>query len=341
MIHVLIVDDSPFIRKALKRILESDPSIAVVGTASDGREGLKKALELAPDVITLDIRMPEMDGLQVLKELMLRRPTPVLVLSQYTSEGTELTLKALELGAMDFVDKSSKSYMKFYELAEEIITKVKAIAGGRPRGPLKARPAEVKVTERRIDVVAIGASTGGPQALQTLLPSLPEDIPFGILIVQHMPEGFIDSLATRLDRLSRIEVRTARDAERVEPGVALFAPWGVHMKVKKDSRGVRVSLDPEPSNLLHRPSIDVLFESVAEVYGDRCMGVILTGMGSDGAEGLKKIRQRGGITIAQDRESSVIFGMPRAAVEKNAAQSVISIEDMAEEILRRVSSNSA
>jgi two-component system chemotaxis response regulator CheB len=337
-IGVLVIDDSPFVRKALLRIFESDPSITVIGTASNGREGLEKAIALKPDVITLDIEMPEMNGLEVLKRIMDIQPTPVLMLSQFTQEGAELTLKALELGAMDFVDKSSKGYMNFLELATEIITKVKTIAGGKPiRVTDKKEPFYSAKGRGVIDVVAIGASTGGPQALQMLLPKFPKDINFGILIVQHISRGFTTSLAKRLDTLSAIKVKVANNGDRVEPGVALIAPSGIHMKIKKDrtTGETLVTLDLEPKNSIHKPSVDVLFKSVAESFGARTIGVILSGMGSDGAEGLKRIKEKGGITLAQDEKTSVIFGMPKAAIKEGAVDRVVSIVEMAEEILKR------
>jgi|Deesub1362B_J571_1020462.scaffolds.fasta_scaffold00011_40 two-component system chemotaxis response regulator CheB len=338
-IRVLVIDDSPFVRKALLRIFDADPLIRVIGTASNGREGLEKALLLKPDVITLDVQMPEMDGLEVLKRIMDIQPTPVLMLSQFTKEGADLTLKALELGAMDFVDKSSKGYMSFSELATEILTKVKTIAIGKPiRVTDKKKPLYSTKGDRVVDVVAIGASTGGPQALQVLLPKFPKNINFGILIVQHISKGFTKSLAKRLNSLSAIDVKEATDGDRIVPGLALIAPSGIHMKLKKDSssdQDILVRLDPEPKDSVHKPSVDVLFESVAKTFGARAIGVILTGMGSDGVEGLKRIKEKGGITIAQDEKTSVIFGMPKVAIERGVVDKVVSIDEMAKEILKR------
>ncbi len=337
-IRVLIIDDSPFVRKALLRIFDSDPLIKVVDTASNGREGLEKALLLKPDVITLDVQMPEMDGLEVLKRIMDIQPTPVLMLSQFTKEGADLTLRALELGAMDFVDKSSKGYMNFFELATEILTKVKTIAIGKPiRVTDKKKPLYSTKGDRVVDVVAIGASTGGPQALQVLLPKFPKNINFGILIVQHISKGFTKSLAKRLNSLSAIDVKEAKDGDRIVPGLALIAPSGIHMKLKKDTsdQDILVRLDPEPKDSVHKPSVDVLFESVAKIFGARAIGVILTGMGSDGVEGLKRIKEKGGITIAQDEKTSVIFGMPKVAIERGIVDKVVSIDEMAKEILKR------
>jgi len=343
-IRVLIVDDSPFIRKALLRIFESEPSIAVVGVARNGKEAIKKAIELEPDVITLDIMMPEMDGIETLKIMMETKPTPVLMLSQYTHEGAELTLNALELGAMDFVDKSTTGLMDFSGLAKEIISKVMAITGQKP---LMIASPSMALQEYKgsgiIDTVAIGASTGGPPALQMLLPKFPKGISFGVLIVQHMPHGFTGPLAKRLDTMCQIHVKEAEEGDAIEPGLALVAPSGLHMKVKKvksskfkvKSEGL-VKLDVEPLNSTHRPSVDVLFQSVAENYGSRAMGVILTGMGSDGVKGMRLIKEQGGITLAQDEATSTIFGMPKVAIESGIVDKVAPITSMAEEIMKAV-----
>lgn len=339
--RVLIVDDSPFVRKALLRVFESEPSITVVGAARNGKEGVEKVLSLKPDVVTLDIMMPVMDGLETLKVIMERCPVPVLILSQFTHEGAELTLKALQMGAMDFVDKSTRGPMDFIALSAEIISKVKAISGGRPKRVIYEEGAVSGYSPRGVvDVVAIGASTGGPPALQMILQKLPGEIGFGVLVVQHMPKGFTAALAERLDRMCSIRVKEAEDGDRIEPGLALIAPSGLHMKVKKAGSQrpeVRshVKLDVEPVNLIHRPSVDVLFHSVAESYGSRSMGVILTGMGSDGAKGLKAIKERGGVALVQDEATSVIFGMPKVAIQEDAADKVVPITGMAEEILKR------
>jgi two-component system chemotaxis response regulator CheB len=344
-IRVLIVDDSPFIRKALLRIFESEPSIAVVGVARNGKEAIKKAIELEPDVITLDIMMPEMDGIETLKIMMETKPTPVLMLSQYTHEGAELTLNALELGAMDFVDKSTTGLMDFSGLAKEIISKVMAITGQKP---LMIASPSMALQEYKgrgiIDTVAIGASTGGPSALQVLLPKFPKGVSFGILIVQHMPHGFTGPLAKRLDTMCQIHVKEAEEGDAIEPGLALVAPSSLHMKVKeiKNSKlkiqdsNKKIKLDVEPLNSTHRPSVDVLFQSVAENYGSRAMGVILTGMGSDGVKGMRLMKEQGGITLAQDEATSTIFGMPKVAIESGIVDKVAPITSMAEEILKIV-----
>ena len=332
-IKVLIVDDSPFVRKALLRIFDSEPSISVVGVARNGKEAIEKTLSLKPDVLTLDIMMPVIDGIETLKIIMEQSPLPVLVLSQFTHEGAELTLKALELGAMDFVDKSSRGVMDFLALAAEITSKVKAIAHNEPKKLVyERRVLSGYRSQGVVDVVAIGASTGGPPALEMILQKFPQDISFGVLIVQHMPRGFTATLAERLDSMCAIRVKEAEEREKIEPGLALIAPSGLHMKTRKGSRAIM--LEGEPLNLVHRPSVDVLFQSVGEAYGERSMGVILTGMGSDGAKGMGTIKEKGGTTLAQDEGTSVIFGMPKVAIKSGVVDKVVPLTEMAEEIMK-------
>ncbi len=341
-IKVLIVDDSSFVRKALLRIFDAEPDIEVVGVARTGKEAIEKVMLLNPDVLTLDINMPGMDGLETLKILMESHPLPVLMLSQFTKQGAELTLKALELGAMDFVDKSATGLMDFFDLAKEITAKVKSIAGSKPVKPgQQANVLSAGKGRGLIDVVAIGASTGGPLALQMLLPKFPGDINFAILVVQHMPPGFTAPLANRLDAMCDIKVREAEEGDIVMPGVSLIAPAGLHMtvnKVRSSEFGVRqrIALGSGPFDELHKPSANVLFASVAQAYGKRSIGVILTGMGSDGAKGLGVMKEQGGFIIAQDEATSAIFGMPRVAIENKVVDKVLPITSIAEEILNRV-----
>lgn len=335
-VRVLIVDDSSFVRKALLRIFESDPSIEVAGMAATGEEALEKIAELHPDVVTLDVIMPGMDGLDTLKIIMEERPTPVLMLSQLTKQGAELTLRALEMGALDFVDKSSTGMMDFLDLEREIVLKVKSLAGSNPVR-IAARPGGLSAGDIRgvVDVVAIGASTGGPLALQMLLSKFPRDIGFTMLIVQHMPQGFTGPLARRLDVICDIGVKEAEDGDLIgRPGTALIAPAGLHMKVKRARETTRITLDIEPRDAMHRPSVDELFTSVAKCFGDRAIGVILTGMGADGAEGMRAIKEAGGFTLAQDEATSAIFGMPRVAIERGVADKVVPLTSMAEEIMK-------
>jgi two-component system chemotaxis response regulator CheB len=344
VIRVLVVDDSAFVRQALVRMLGGAPDIEIVGTAVDGKDGLEKALALRPDVVTLDIKMPRMGGLEALRRIMTECPVPVLLLSSLTSEGGEITLRGLELGALDFVDKSSvQGHMNLQDLAEEVKAKVRALARV-PRE--RVHPADGVLAETRApwpephargaEVVVIGTSTGGPPALQAIIPKLPPGLSSAVLVVQHMPVGFTRSLADRLHSRSAVPVREAQDGESVAPGVVLIAPAGRHMKVRRRGSVTRVWLDDEPRSALHRPSVDVLMASVAKVYGPRSLGVVLTGMGSDGVEGLRAIRLTGGRTFAESEETCVIYGMPKAAVEAGVVDRSVPLSRMADEILAAV-----
>jgi two-component system chemotaxis response regulator CheB len=344
VIRVLIVDDSAFVRQAMVRMLASAPDIEVVGTAVDGKDGLEKALALRPDVVTLDIKMPRMGGLEALRRIMSECPVPVLLLSSLTSEGGEITLRGLELGALDFVDKSSvQGQMNLLELAEELKSKVRALARvprdkvHAPESGLAEAPAPAPGPHARgAEVVVIGTSTGGPPALQAIIPKLPPGLASAVLVVQHMPVGFTRSLADRLASRSAMPVREAQDGDSVAPGTVLIAPAGRHMKVQRRGGAGRIWLDDEPRASLHRPSVDVLMASVAKVYGPRSLGVVLTGMGSDGVEGLRAIRQTGGRTFAESEESCVIYGMPKAAVEAGVVDRCVPLARMADEILAAV-----
>jgi two-component system chemotaxis response regulator CheB len=343
VIRVLVVDDSAFVRQALSRMLGAAPDIQVVGTAADGSEGYEKALALRPDVVTLDIKMPRMDGLEALRRIMAACPVPVLLLSSLTSEGGEVTLRGLELGAMDFVDKSSvQGHMNLLSLSDELLTKVRALASV-PRARLVVPAPRVEPAAARgarlaagAEVVVIGTSTGGPPALQAIIPRLPAGLGAAVLVVQHMPVGFTRSLAERLDTRSVLRVREAEDGEPVRPGVVLIAPAGRHMKVRKRAGATRVWLDDEPLAALHRPSVDVLMAAVATAYGPRSLGIILTGMGSDGVEGMRAIRRAGGRTLAESEETAIIYGMPKAAVEAGVVDASVALGRMADEILAAV-----
>jgi two-component system, chemotaxis family, protein-glutamate methylesterase/glutaminase len=344
VIRVLVVDDSPFVRQALTRMLRAAGDVEVVGAAVDGQDGLEKVRALRPDVVTLDVKMPRLGGLEALSRIMAECPTPVLLLSSLTSDGGEVTLRGLELGAMDFVDKGSvQGHMDLLSLSAELLAKVRALAGV-PRERLKrlspsaaAVPAVVpRRSAERAEVVVIGTSTGGPPALQAIIPRLPAGFGAPVLIVQHMPAGFTRSLADRLDQRSLVRVREAEDGEPLRPGLALIAPAGRHMKVRRRANEAQVWLDDEPRGALHRPAIDVLMASVAGAYGRRCLGVLLTGMGADGVEGLRAIRAAGGRTLAESEESAVIFGMPKAAIEAGVVDQAVSLPRIAAEILAAV-----
>jgi two-component system, chemotaxis family, protein-glutamate methylesterase/glutaminase len=341
-IRVLVVDDSAFVRKAIARMLNGAPDIEVVGMAGDGEEGLDLARTLRPDVITLDIQMPRLGGLDTLRRLLPESPSAVLLLSSLTQEGADITLRGLELGALDFVDKSTvQGPMNLLGLKDELLAKVRALANApRPRPPVAEEaappPAEPAAPGGRAEVVAIGASTGGPAALQQLVPALPADFPAAVIVVQHIPRGFSRSLAERLDARSALAVREAVDGERLLPGTVLVAPAGLHLKLHRRGDTVKVSLDEEPRAALHRPSVDVLMTSVARVFGARSLGVVLTGMGSDGTVGLKAIHQAGGRTLAESEESAVIYGMPKSAVEAGVVDRALPLGHLAAEILAAV-----
>jgi two-component system, chemotaxis family, protein-glutamate methylesterase/glutaminase len=338
-IRVLVVDDSAFVRKAVERMLGSVDDIEVVGFAADGEEGLAKARELVPDVVTLDVKMPRLGGLETLERLMAEQPVPVLLMSTLTQEGAEVTLRGLELGAMDFVDKSSVQPMSMLSLADELVAKIRALGGARARArpkPARTRASGSSGEAPAAECVVIAASTGGPTALQTVVSGLPAGFPAAVLVVQHIPRGFTKSLAERLDARSAIPVREARDGEAVVPGHVLLAPAGIHMKVARRRDAVEVVLDEEPRDALHRPSADVLMASAAKAYGPLSLGVVLTGMGSDGTEGLRAIREKGGLTLAEAEETCVIYGMPKAAIDAGVVHRVVPLERVAGEVLAAV-----
>jgi two-component system, chemotaxis family, protein-glutamate methylesterase/glutaminase len=336
-IRVLVVDDSAFVRKAVERMLGTAEDIEVVGFAADGEEGLAKARELRPDVVTLDVKMPRLGGLETLERLMAEQPVPVLLMSTLTQEGAEVTLRGLELGAMDFVDKSSVQPMSMLSLAEELVAKIRALGRARARARPRAERAHPEAPAAApAECVVIAASTGGPTALQAVVSGLPAGFGAAVLVVQHIPRGFTKSLAERLDARSAIPVREARDGETLEPGAVLVAPAGIHTKLARRRGGAEVVLDEEPRDALHRPSADVLMATAADVYGPLVVGVVLTGMGADGTEGLRAIRAKGGLTLAESEETCVIYGMPKAAIEAGVVHRVVPLDRVAGEILAAV-----
>jgi two-component system chemotaxis response regulator CheB len=337
-IRVLVVDDSALMRKLIPAILARDPDIEVVGTAMDGAFALKKIEELHPDVVTLDLEMPRMDGMATLGMIMRRAPMPVILLSTPPKEGASFTLKALALGAVDFIAKPSNAASGSLDsIAESQIEKIKVAkrAAGSKLPPVSVvtatgniikapRPA---VPARR--VVSIGISTGGPNALEFLLSQIPADFPFAILIVQHMPEGFIEMFARRLDECSPLFVQEAKSGDLLLVGRALVCPGNRHMMVRRMARGDMVVLSDAPPVNGHRPSADFLFHSVAQELGASAIGLLMTGMGEDGAEGLGAIKAAGGLTVAQSEETCVVGGMPRAAINKGYASKVIPLDGLA------------
>jgi len=339
-VRVLVVDDSALMRKLIPQILAADPSIQVVGTAMDGNFGLKKMEDLKPQVVTLDLEMPGMGGLDMLKETMRRHRVPVIVVSSHSTEGASVTLKALSMGAFDFVAKPADVSARMPEIAEELISKIKAAAHSRgfslPSAEVHSEPQAKNTPDKRKHpsrVVAIGVSTGGPQALQYALPQLPKDFPGTILIVQHMPEGFTEMFSRRLDEICAISVKEAQSGDLLLAGRALICPGSRHMKVKKLPLGEVAVLTDDPRVNGHRPSVDVLFRSVAEEFGDQGVGVLMTGMGEDGARGMGELKAAGGMTIAQSEESCVVYGMPKAAIEHGYAVRVVALDALANTIM--------
>jgi two-component system chemotaxis response regulator CheB len=333
-VRVLVVDDSALMRKLIPQMLAGDDSIEVVGTAMDGSFCLKKIDELKPNVVTLDLEMPGMNGIDTLKEIMRRQPVPVIVFSSHSTEGATVTMKALGLGAFDFVTKPKDASAHMTETARELIAKVKAAAEcklkPRMRAGIPQRPAKVSLPNASLSrVVAIGVSTGGPQAMEYMLSQLPGDFPGSIVVVQHMPDGFTEMFAKRLDELSALRVKEAQSGDVLQPGRVLICPGSRHLKVKRLPLGDIAILSDEPRENGHRPSADVLLRSVAEEFKAQAVGVLMTGMGDDGAEGLGAIKREGGMTIAQSEESCVVYGMPKAAIERGYAIRVISLDAMA------------
>ncbi len=360
-LRVVVVDDSALVRSVLTALINRCPDLSVVGTASDPYEARETIRALNPDVITLDVEMPRMNGLEFLEKLMRLRPMPVVMVSTLTERGAQTTLQALELGAVDFVAKPVLSQRAGLEaLAEEITQKIRAAAGARigrrpvavPAGAAgpqmaqgagpgasmasaaalrRAPGAPVRYADR---LLAIGASTGGTEALREVLSALPADFP-GIVIAQHMPAGFTASFAARLDSLCALRVTEARDNERIEQGHAYIAPGGRHLAVERLGTGwVTRVLDTEPVNR-HRPSVDVLFRSVAQAAGARAMGMMLTGMGADGATAMRVMRDSGCHNLVQDEASCVVFGMPREAIAAGAAHEVLPLAAMARRLIER------
>jgi two-component system, chemotaxis family, protein-glutamate methylesterase/glutaminase len=343
-IRVLIVDDSALMREVLTDILSKDEGIEVVGTAVDPILAREKILRLQPDVLTLDVEMPRMDGLSFLEKLMRAHPMPVLMISSLTEKDCDATVRALELGAVDYVTKPRLDVQSGTMLqADEIVSKIKVAAAARvhQRPPIAAcaaravsgkAPSPVRF-QKTHKLIAVGASTGGTEALVRFLTALPADSP-GVAIVQHMPAGFTRSFAARLDSLCKVRVKEAEDGDRVLEGHVLLAPGNFHMELRRSGATALARVfSAEPVNH-HRPSVDVLFHSCAQELGSNALGVIMTGMGADGARGLLAMRKAGSHTLAQDEESCVVFGMPKEAIALGGAEEISSLDNMAASVLR-------
>lgn len=342
-IRVLVVDDSALMRQLITEILQGDPAIEVVGSAADPFIAKDKILALNPHVLTLDVEMPRMDGLLFLEKLMAGRPMPVVMLSSLTERGCETTLKALELGAVDYITKPKLDVVAgMDQICQEIRDKVRAAAGARVQRPKVAAnrptytgpktPASSLITSTH-KVIAIGGSTGGTEALLEVLSAFPPDAP-GTVAVIHMPEGFTNSFAQRLDRHCQVRVKEAEDGDRILPGHVLLAAGNLHMEASRSGASYSVRVFEGPPVSRHRPSVDVLFHSCAKYLGANAVGVILTGMGNDGAAGMLAMRQAGATTIAQDEASCVVFGMPKEAILLGGARDVLPLSKIASQALR-------
>ena len=336
-IRVLVVDDSALMRKLISNLLTKDPELEVIATAIDGYFALSKVEQLKPDVVTLDVDMPRMDGLTALAEMVSKHRTPVIMLSSLTTRGAALTMQALEKGAVDFVCKPSGT-ARLPEMADELVSKIKAAARTNvlalsrpaPSGPPVRKEYPVAKQGRGLGrILAIGASSGGPHALRHLLPRIPADLDAGIVVVQHMPESFTAMLAHWLNEICELDVKEAESGDLALPGTVLIAPGSLHMKVRRTPAGCAVLLEGGALVNGHKPSVDVLFRSVAQEYGTLATGVLMTGMGSDGAQGLGEIMAAGGHTLAQDKESCAVYGMPRIAVERGYANKIVPLDEMA------------
>lgn len=355
-VKVLVVDDSAFMRKIIKQLIETDPDIEVVGTARDGMEGVEKALSLAPDVITMDIEMPRMNGLEATEAILEKQPTPIIMVSSLTKDGAKATFDALDRGALDYISKNLvSSALDMMKVQDELISKIKTVAVNgkrllRMRSPAAAAPrvsatasavppAPVRTSfvTQKMAFVAIGASTGGPRAIQEVLTKLSTDITLPFLLVVHMPKAFTGAFAERLNGLCPFNVKEIENGDVIKNGHIYLCPGGTQTRVRrKGLSDFHFELNDEPFNSLYKPSVDIALKSVAESYHGRAVGVILTGMGHDGLEGMRLIKSGGGKTLAQSEETCTVYGMPKAVIEAGLADKVVPLENIAAEILNMI-----
>ncbi len=349
-IKVLVVDDSAFMRRVITDMIKKDSLLEVAGTARNGEEAINKIIQHKPDVVTLDVEMPVLDGVGALKRIMVECPVPVLMVSSVTKEGADITMQALELGAIDFIAKPMNMFeFSTDDMAKELCAKIKSISKVKVKKIIKSTPliasndniphmkknfSYAKVEDFK-KIVVIGTSTGGPRALQSVVPRLPDTLDAAVLIVQHMPPGFTKSLAERLDSLSTLNVKEAEDGEALKRGWVYIAPGDKHLRVIKKRNNCVISLGNDAPVTGHRPSVDALFNSVADLKTDNIIGVIMTGMGSDGAKGLVRMKtENRAMIIAQDQESCVVFGMPRAAIAKEVVDKVVPLGMISDQIIK-------
>lgn len=341
-ISVLVVDDSAFMRMAITKMLEAEPGIVVIGTARNGEEAVQKAQQLHPNVVTMDVEMPGMGGLEAVREITALSDVPIIMVSALTQQGAETTFRALELGAVDFIPKPDAAYVNISDVARDLIAKVRVFARRAPAKrlpvrpkvalpPIAEQPAQPGPRGDGFECVAIGTSTGGPVALSRIIPALPKNFPLPIVIVQHMPPGFTRPLAERLNASSQITVVEGSDGMILRAGEAVIAPAGrqLHTRRMYGSDKVEIALADDDGRSLHVPSVDVMTASVAETYGAGTLAAILTGMGQDGVVGLRKVKDRGGFVVGQDATTSVVYGMPRAAAQAGLVDRVLPLDAIA------------
>jgi two-component system, chemotaxis family, protein-glutamate methylesterase/glutaminase len=340
-VRVLVVDDSAYIRKVVKEMLSRSPALEVVGTARDSEEALELVERLKPDVVTCDLIMPGTDGVDFIQRQMSRRRLPIVIVSM-AGESSERVLSGLDAGAIDFVQKpTALATEKVFDVADELIAKVTAAAGASMRERPQAQPTREALAptafQNRYSVLVVGVSTGGPQGLKSVIARLPADFPIPVAVVLHMPIGYTEAYAKRLDELSALTVVEAHDGDEFRAGVVLLAPAGRHLKLHRDADGrVIARLDVRPLDTPHRPSVDVLFQSAAEVYGDRVLAVVMSGMGADGRDGAAWIKARGGAVLTEAEETCVVYGMPRAIVEAGLSDQEVPLDGLTSAIIGRV-----
>ncbi|UCH45464.1 MAG: chemotaxis response regulator protein-glutamate methylesterase [Nitrospiraceae bacterium] len=348
MVNVLVVDDSAFMRNALTTMIMSDPEIRVIGVARDGKEAVAKVAELKPDIVTMDVEMPRMDGIEALRQIMTDNPVPVLMVSSLTTDGAKATLDAIDLGAVDFIPKNlSELSTNIVNIKNMLIEKIKGIGKKglvlrkRTRTLPAKKPEMPKATDysigRKMNIVVIGTSTGGPKALQNIITNMPGAFPVPILVAQHMPPAFTGPFAERLNHLSEITVKEAEEGEIIKKGTVYIAPGRGHMRiVRKKVTETVICISEEKGDYIYKPSVDALMLSVADCYPAQMLGVILTGLGNDGEKGMKAIKDSGGRTIAESEESCVVYGMPKAVVNSGLADKIVPVDEVAGEIMNSV-----